>query len=526
VPPILAWPLLAVSVSLLLYGCWLSQWMHADDAFITFRYAENLARGLGPVYNAGEHVEGYSTPLYMFSLAGASALGFELMPLSRTVGLASVLAIIAVLYRGLRKVGLEAWGAALATFPLSTCFYVHLSSVAGMETMPHALLLFTGLLLLGDSEPTRKTTLLASFLLILSALTRPEGIAFWGLGLLLVVATDRRQLSTYMLPFSLFVAHLAWRYSYYGDLLPNTYYVKVGGGFASFSAGWKELRHYFENLAHSSWLILAIAGAWAGASLPQERRRVLVMSTAVIFHVGYVVSVGGDSLGLKRFYIPVLPLLAYLVGLAFLKTPRLDLQRNWWRTGVAVTFALALGYSLFLLLVGKPPLQDHGYFTGNRKLGEHLAKTRDPSTRIAVSAAGAIPYFSGLPALDLYGLNDRHISRQPFSEGHAYTGHAKWDPTYVLSEEPDLVVVNRGYLPAGFNYSKTIELAMRNPANLGTVQMERELFSLLMKSGAYALRVLDFEDGSAFFVFERRDVTPQTHNDSALDRADLPDPGN
>ena len=152
--------------------------------------------------------------------------------------------------------------------------------------------------------------------------------------------------------------------------------------------------------------------------------------------------------------------------------------------------------------------------------------TRDPSTRIAVSAAGAIPYFSGLPALDLYGLNDRHISRQPFSEAHAYTGHAKWDSSYVLSEEPELVVVNRGYLPAGFNYSKTIELAMRNPANLGTVQMERELFSLLMKSGAYALRVLDFEDGSAFFVFERRDVRRQIHNDSAPDREDLPDPRN
>jgi hypothetical protein len=35
-----------------------------DDAFITYRYAENLAHGLGLVYNAGERVEGYSNFLW------------------------------------------------------------------------------------------------------------------------------------------------------------------------------------------------------------------------------------------------------------------------------------------------------------------------------------------------------------------------------------------------------------------------------------------------------------------------------
>jgi len=34
-----------------------------DDAYITFRYAQNLAAGLGFVYNAGERVLGTTTPL-------------------------------------------------------------------------------------------------------------------------------------------------------------------------------------------------------------------------------------------------------------------------------------------------------------------------------------------------------------------------------------------------------------------------------------------------------------------------------
>src|SRR2546422_3934340 len=46
-----------------------------DDAFINFRFAENLAGGLGPVFNAGERVEGYTTPAWVFLLAGLHRLG-------------------------------------------------------------------------------------------------------------------------------------------------------------------------------------------------------------------------------------------------------------------------------------------------------------------------------------------------------------------------------------------------------------------------------------------------------------------
>ncbi len=503
--PIAAWLLLAVSVLVLLYGCWQARWLYADDAFITFRYAENLARGSGPVFNAGEYVEGYSTPLYMFALAGASALGLELMQSSRVLGIASMLAILAVLYRGLRSAGVVAWGAALTTFWLSTCLYLHLSSVAGMETIPHALLFFGGLVLLGGPNPTRKVTLAASSLLILSSLTRPEGIAFWGLGLLLVAATNRRQVWVYLWPFALFAAHLAWRYGYYGDLLPNTYYAKVGGGAASYRAGLAELWKFLENPAHLAWLLLAAAGAYVGASLPSQRRRVLVMSVAVVFQIGFSVSVGGDSIGLKRFCLPALPPLAFLVGLAFLSAAEPKRWLVWRRRDLAVVQALVLCFSLLLLLAGTSPVvRDTEYGEGNRKLGEHLAKTRDPSTLVAVVAAGAIPYFSGLPTLDLLGLNDHHIARQqPFPYASTYTGHAKWDSSYVLSREPDLVVVNRGYLPAGRDHSEAIERARRDPKSVASDGMEQELFSLLLESRRYLLRVLDLEDGSHFFAFER-----------------------
>ena len=38
-----------------------------DDAYITFRYARNVATGVGFVYNAGDRVLGTTTPAYAFS---------------------------------------------------------------------------------------------------------------------------------------------------------------------------------------------------------------------------------------------------------------------------------------------------------------------------------------------------------------------------------------------------------------------------------------------------------------------------
>ena len=56
------------------------RWM-MDDAFIYFRYADNLLfLGRGLVYNAGEYVEGYSSPLWMLGLLPLRALGIDFYP--------------------------------------------------------------------------------------------------------------------------------------------------------------------------------------------------------------------------------------------------------------------------------------------------------------------------------------------------------------------------------------------------------------------------------------------------------------
>jgi hypothetical protein len=69
---------------------------------------------------------------------------------------------------------------------------------------------------------------------------------------------------------------------------------------------------------------------------------------------------------------------------------------------------------------------------------------------LAVDAAGCLPYYSGLPALDMLGLNDRWLATHPPANfGHGMVGHELGDGRYVLSRRPDLVVFGtaRGGLP-------------------------------------------------------------------------------
>src|SRR5688572_17909595 len=58
-----------------------------DDDFIVYRYARNLVEGNGLVYHAGERIEGYSAPLWVFLEAGAIALRVDPVVASLVTGM-------------------------------------------------------------------------------------------------------------------------------------------------------------------------------------------------------------------------------------------------------------------------------------------------------------------------------------------------------------------------------------------------------------------------------------------------------
>jgi hypothetical protein len=63
-----------------------------DDAFITYRYADNLRRGLGLVYNPGQSVLGTTTPLFALLLAAGGLVVTNLEVLGHWLGVAAWIA--------------------------------------------------------------------------------------------------------------------------------------------------------------------------------------------------------------------------------------------------------------------------------------------------------------------------------------------------------------------------------------------------------------------------------------------------
>ena len=87
----------AIGVPVLLVAVlgWARRWA-ADDAYIDFRVVDNLLHGLGPVFNAGERVEAYTSPLWVAILAAVRGLlGFNLPWTAVAIGLALTVAGLA-----------------------------------------------------------------------------------------------------------------------------------------------------------------------------------------------------------------------------------------------------------------------------------------------------------------------------------------------------------------------------------------------------------------------------------------------
>lgn len=505
-----SWGLLALALAALLYGCWQTWPRTVDDAYITFRYAQNLVDGAGPVFNPGERVEGCSSPSWMILSAAAIRAGLDPAAFSKVLGTAVSLGMIVLVFFALRRAGVTPRGAALASLLVGSSFVVQIWATAGMETNGYALAFLLGLILLAADELGATVALAASAALGIAALTRPEGLAFWVLGVGIVAwraatrPTRLRALAAYALPALPLAAFFAWRVSYYGAPFPNTYYVKTGGGVVLWEQGLHGLRLFAENPAHLPWIAAAILATFVGLRRASSRAATAIVGGAVVLHLVWVVSVGDDGLRVHRFQAPILAPMALLVGGIF--RAGWERERGTRRLGIA-TGALAVATALLSVrALHTEVLRSYEdaalvYQEGNERLGRFLRDTVPAGTRIAVAAAGAIPYYSGLPTIDMYGLNDRHIARTPFPRTRG-SRLMKWDNAYVLSLRPEIIVPNRGYFRPGDPFAVR---AARDPRLLADSPMDRDLFARVAKDGSYALRPLATPDGSVFYVFERTD---------------------
>jgi arabinofuranosyltransferase len=431
------------------YLAWQRSAVVFDDAFISYRYASNLVAGNGLVFNPGERVEGYTNFAWVLGSAAALAAGLDPFQATRSLGVLSYLAVIAGCGAYLLFGSLDTGWRSLAPAPLLAALVLPsgLAAMAGtgMETsFLSACLLGVGLQSHVWRPRTRSGRAGASLLPLLACLVRLDAsliVAASAGATLLEGGLRRERLSRTVQallwrfgPTALGVlVYRLWAASYYGEILPNTYYAKAADLW-SWAVGFAYLRAFAANSPQALLLgglaLLGIALAWRTA----QREFGLFCLLALLLFAVYVAKVGGDFM-YYRFAFEVYPLLVCAAAIGLQALARLGP-----RGGLA---ALALAGTAVAFST-TPPVLDKArgmqsmdemnrYALLGGALGVRLRAVLPPDTIIATTLAGTVPYYSDLETIDQWGLSDRFVAHLPAAK-ITYRGHAKRAPTDYLRE--------------------------------------------------------------------------------------------
>jgi arabinofuranosyltransferase len=402
-----------------------------DDAFISFRYAENVVAGAGPVWNHGERVEGYSSPLWLGILVVGRILGAPLPAWATAWGVASALACLVLAHRLTFAIVGSRLAAAAAVMGCALLYPLHFWAPAGLETT-----LFTALLTAAAWSLLARSEWLWPVVAALLGCARPEGPLLTGvLTILAALARGRQALRPARLCLALVPVVLLFfsRRWYYGEWLPNTYFAKATGDLlARLTAG----------TIYATWGLAALvatvaAVGWGGIA---NHKHIAVLALAVT-SLAITIGAGGDWMWHGRMVLPVLPACVALACGALACAPG---QRR-----LALAAGCVVGFSGFLprpevvagaLSGGRLPpaaYQEGKLVAANLEAAHYIAEHYPAEALVAVNHAGALPYALPNPALDMAGLCDRHVA-------HEVAGglHRKFDAAYVLSRRPHVVVLN------------------------------------------------------------------------------------
>ncbi|HNT27143.1 MAG TPA: hypothetical protein PKH10_03095 [bacterium] len=435
-----------------------------DDAMISLRNALNFVRGEGLVWNPGEYVEGYTNTFMVLIMAlGIFLFGSQGGVLSTQLLAVPTILLLSYCSREISffltkekdeqtrvLVGRSVFIMILCCYPL---LYL---SLMGMETGFLSLFfLFSILSLLRYMEKgLSRDIIMASFSLSAAFLTRNDSLIlaapFIGYAFL-----RQRKLLPWVFWGTILLGSVVglslFRLTYYGEILPNTYFLKLGGIplWARIDNG---VRYTLLSLAISAPLFMAVLYDW----LCYDRTWIKTPFFATIASAFlYQIYIGGDAWRLWRMILPVVPLLFMLFALSMISLKRYFFSLRYVLVP-RVVFPIVM---LLVFNVNYLPeiffLDSPFHVETNRhhvNIAIAISEVTSKNSSVGVISAGTIPYFSDRHAIDFLGKSDRYIARlspyldkTPSSRIMRYTpGHNKYDlgysifklrPTYIQQAE-------------------------------------------------------------------------------------------
>jgi arabinofuranosyltransferase len=424
----------------------------SDDALISLRYAKRWMNGDGLTWTDGERVEGYTNFLWVVLTALLGKLGGYVFG-ARLLGTIGVL--LAVFAAGFvpEKRRFSVPSALVGGGLLVTSAPLAIWAIGGLEQGLIAGLLAVVLRALATLEAGADWRRLMPAGLACAALVlvRADGFVLVGLALFGHALASRAVRDGIVcsaklaLPTLIALAlQLAFRLAYYGDFQPNTARVKLALTTARVSEGFT----YVTRGEGAAAVVLAAGVAATVFAVRRGAGRTLFIPWSIVLGWwAYVAIVGGDIFPGFRQLVPTFVPLCLLAGdEARAAWPRFERRKA--LGGAALAAVLAANAKLQFSHPENHRAKEERWEWDGYSMGRTLRRAFGKQQPLhAVDAAGALPFWSELPSLDMLGLNDRHIARTRVAGfGTGSLGHELGDGAYVLARKPDLISFN---LPAG-----------------------------------------------------------------------------
>lgn len=407
---------------------WLALKFASEDAYITYRYARNLASGLGLVFNPGEKVMGFTSPLWTVW----NALGWKLTgdPANWSRGWSVVADVVTlVVVAGLLRERVSRASAWVFAFLFAAWTSFAAVAASGMENSAMLALVALGAMLVGRGSVAAGPALGAL------ALMRPEGV--FAAAVLALGARWRDRL----VALAIAAAGFGALWLYFGTIVPQSLTAKAElygspGPWAGrhwwewavpFSLGrWPvvlEARYVFLTT------LLGAPAAYVGAQRLWKLRRT---DLALLAGALLVVWAGYAAVGVAYFFWYLeLPLACWflLVAAGF---P--DLVRHRAVYASAVLFVFGTWTVVWELYTGRARLE-----LAFAKVAEHLLERSRPADRVLLEPIGLVGYYSNAVILDEVGLVSPRIAKRRM-------GGPGWASDVIGAEQPEWIVMRRGVL--------------------------------------------------------------------------------
>lgn len=396
------------------------------------------------------------------------------------------------------SLGRRSWPYELVFFllVLSSPAYISWMTITLMDTCLWGAMVASLLYLAVHPPLSTRGRVLATSLVAIAPMARPEALLFAPLTVALVWVRNRANACSnhQWFPAILFSAFVlssviltAFRLAYFGHPFPNTYYAKVSPSLVyNLFSGAKYAAKFLSESALVSGLVLVLAFSvvhafvlslsvrkdtdphilgqlWGILADPEHATSVVALTLFVI-----PILTGGDHFALYRFYQPFYPVLCLFVVLLLMKASSRELAAlQTHPASRAITsftcliwlFSCAFRTSwVTLKLQGSPIQHEFGIATNGRRVGQELNRLLKglpnwPSIGVIVAGGVAREYRGRI--VDLMGLNNTFIAHFP-GERKGIKNHAAFEKNAFWAIEPDILLVSPP--PAGQSTSFTSQV--------------------------------------------------------------------